>query len=56
MPTNESDARAQAIQWQHDVGLLDLSYSEFAEAQAHFEQVAKKFPTLRDELKENGII
>ena len=56
LPTNESDARAQAIEWQQWVAEQDLSYGEFAEAQAHFEKVAELFPALRDELKENGII
>lgn len=48
-------ARAYAIDWQHDFDNNSYSYSELADWQAFFEQLADKF-NLYEEYKENGVI
>lgn len=53
---NKADeARQQAIDWQNWASDRELSYSELAEYQEHFEALANKFH-LTEEFKENGII
>lgn len=48
-------ARAEAITWQQEAAERSMSYAELAEAQAHFEMLARRFGLVR-EFKENGII
>lgn len=47
------EARDFAITWQYNFD--NYSYEELVEWQGFFEDLAKRFPELRDELKENGI-
>ena len=47
------EARDFAITWQYNFD--NYSYEELVEWQGFFETLAKRFPELRDELKENGI-
>lgn len=55
-PKTQEEARQYAIDWQNWVAEeQSISYSELAEWQAHFEEIANKFD-LVDEFKENGII
>ena len=50
------DARELAIQWQCWMSEQDISMSEFAEWGSYFEDIAERFPELREEFKENAII
>lgn len=50
------EARQHAIDWQSDAAEWDFSYGELADAAAVFTALADKFPELRDEFVENGII
>ena len=50
-----NEAEQLAIDYQNWASEQSLSYSEMAEYQAYFEQLAKKF-NLTAEFKENGII
>jgi len=50
------EARDYAIGWQNWVSQQNLSYGELAEWGAYFEQLAERFPELKDEFVENGII
>lgn len=50
------DARELAIQWQASIGEQDMSMSEFQEWFAYFEELAERFPELREEFEENAII
>lgn len=52
----EDEARQEAIDYQAWASEQSLSYSELAEWQLHFECLARQFPNLVDEFKENGII
>lgn len=45
-----------AIQWQEWAANQDLSYGELAEWQIYFLALADKYPVLREEFLENGII
>ncbi len=56
MIQSEAEARDYAIEWQHWLSKTSLSYSEVSEWQTYFETLASKFPELKDEFKENGII
>lgn len=50
------EARDLAIDWQHWQADNPLYMSEVADYQAYFEQLANKFPELREEFEENAII
>lgn len=54
------EARDIAMEWQSWLTGLpfpdSLSYSEMADWEAYFRLLVRKFPELRDEFKENGII
>ena len=50
------EARQYAIDWQRWESTMRLSYSELAEWQAIFEELAQRFPELQEEFKDNGII
>lgn len=52
--TTAAEARDAAIEWQ--ASQAPMSWGEIADAQAYFEQLADRFPELRDEFEENGII
>lgn len=54
--TSAEEARDIAIDWQNWASEQTLSYGELADWQAYFEALADKFPEIRDELQENGII
>lgn len=54
--TSATIARGQAIGWQEWASEQSLSYGELADWQAYFEALATRFPELRAEFKENGII
>ena len=56
MPQTVEQAREQAIQWQQWQASQSLSWGEALEWQDHFSEVAKQFPELAEEFKENGII
>lgn len=53
--TNKLEAIQCAINWQHWASERSLSYSELAEWQAYFTELAERFG-LHDEYKENGIL
>ncbi len=53
---NADDARNLAIDWQAWASEQDLSYVELTEWQRIFEQLAAKYPELKDEFEENCII
>lgn len=55
-PQTAAEARDAAIEWQHWMSEQSLSYGELAEWSAYFENIAARFPELRDEFQENGII
>jgi hypothetical protein len=50
------EARDKAIDWQVWAGEQSLSYGELAEWAYYFDKIADKFPELREEFTENGII
>lgn len=50
------EARQYAIDWQNWVSDQNLSYGELAEWQTVFEGLVNKWPELREEFEENGII
>jgi hypothetical protein len=50
------EARQLAIDWRHWMNDKNLSYGELNEWQGYFDQLARKFPGLTEEFKENGII
>ena len=50
-----NEATGVAIDWQRSWQENSYSYSEVAEAQAYFTELANKF-NLTDEFRENGII
>lgn len=45
-----------AVEWQHWMSEQNLSYGDMAEWESYFEGLAERFPELRDEFEENGII
>lgn len=49
-------ARDTAIWWTHWIGGQDLSWGEMIEWETFFAVLAARFPELRDEFLENGII
>lgn len=49
------EARDFVLTWQYNFDMHNYSYEELVEWQGFFEDLAKRFPELRDELKENGI-
>lgn len=51
-----AEARAHAQEWQHWASTQSLSYQELADWQDHFVGLAQRFPELREEYEENGII
>ena len=51
-----AEARDIAIEWQHWQSEQNLSWLETSQWGEYFEQIASKFPELKDELSENGII
>jgi hypothetical protein len=55
-PQTAAEARDAAIEWQHWMSEQSLSYGELAEWSAYFENIAARFPELREEFAENGII
>lgn len=50
------DARTLAIDWQHWQSGQALSYGELSEWERIFTQLASKYPELKEEFIENGII
>ena len=50
------DARAAAMQWQHWMGEVTMTWGELADWQDQFVALADRFPELADEFRENGII
>lgn len=50
------EARDVAITWQQWQSEQDLSIGQLMEYQEFFEALANKFPTLKEEFKENAII
>lgn len=55
-PTTQEEARQQATDWQSWQAEQSLSYGAMLDWQNHFNAVAKQYPELTDEFKENGII
>lgn len=53
---NADEARYFAIEYQKMASEVSLSYAEIAEWQTVFEGLANKWPELREEFEENGII
>jgi hypothetical protein len=51
----EEQGRDFAVAWQHWQSDQSMSYGELHEWQVFFEQLADKFPNLKDEFKENAI-
>lgn len=51
-----SEARDIAVEWQHWQSEQSMSWGEVADWEGYFEQLAGKFPELKDEFKENAII
>ena len=51
----QAEARQQAIDWQRTVEHQNYSYSELAEWQDYFYNLARKYGLVR-EFKENGIL
>lgn len=49
-------ARGIAQDWQANFADQDYSYEDLANWGDYFEQLAQKFPELREEFQENGII
>ena len=49
------EARDFVLTWQYNFDMHNYSYEELLKWQGFFEDLAKRFPELRDELKENGI-
>jgi len=54
--TTADDARHFAIEWQGCASEQDLSYGELAKWYEYFEMLATKWPELREEFVENGIL
>lgn len=54
--TTAEEARDIAIDYSNQEPAGGISYGELAEQQNYFEALAEKFPELRQELEENGII
>jgi len=54
--TTADTARSIAQDWQANFGNQTYSYEDLANWSAYFTELAKKFPELEDEFKENGII
>lgn len=52
--TKKENARQQAIDWQNEAAEENLSYGEFAEKQAYFERLGRRYGLLR-EFRENAI-
>lgn len=52
----EDRARDIAINWSCEMSRYNLSYGELAEIQDYFEELANRFPSLREELEENAIL
>lgn len=50
------EARDIAVAWQHDFSERSSSWADCANAGGYFEQLAQKFPELREEYQENGIL
>jgi len=55
-PTTVDEARDHAIDWQQWASNQTMSWQDVAEWAAYFEAIAERFPELKDEFKENGII
>lgn len=55
-PKTEDEARQAAIDWQGWQSDKSLSYGVVVEWQAYFVELVERFPDLRDEFVENGII
>lgn len=52
----QAEAQQYAIKWQNWASTQNLSYSELLYWQAIFEDLANKYPDIKDEFMENGII
>ena len=50
----KSEAREQAIDWQYEASEKSMSYGELADAQAHFENLGRRYGLLQ-EFRENAI-
>lgn len=53
---SEGRARDIAIEWSNQQGRYNLSWGELAEIQDYFEELATRFPNLREEFEENAIL
>lgn len=53
---SEDRARDIAIEWSNQQGRYSLSWGELAEIQDYFEELASRFPGLREEFEENAIL
>lgn len=54
--TTAAEARQHAIDWQVWASEQDLSYLELSQWGSYFQELAERFPELKDEFAENGII
>lgn len=54
--TTAEEARSIAVEWQHAFADANHSWASLANDGDYFELLAQKFPELRDEFKENGIL
>ena len=54
--TTAAEAHDFAVEWQHWMSEQNLSYGEMIEWESYFEGLAERFPELREEFTENGII
>lgn len=52
----EDRARDIAVWWSYERSLYCISYGELAEIQDYFEELASRFPGLREEFNENAIL
>lgn len=50
------EAQQLAIDWQNWAGKQDLGWGDYAGYGEYFVALAEKFPELKDEFEENGII
>jgi hypothetical protein len=50
------EARDYAIGWQNWMSKQNISWGEVSEWEAYFQQLVERFPELKDEFAENGII
>jgi len=54
--SSEDEATQLAIEWQNSWGGEDLSWGEWSDQASFFEELVDKFPSLREEWEENGIV